>query len=59
MPAGTTSLERYVQAPDTAYAYRLVNTLEGDGYRAHVLEMTSQSWRTPEEVDRTVWKHSR
>ena len=51
------ALERYVQLPDTAYAYRLVNTLEGDGYRAHVLEMTSQSWRTPEEVDRTVWKH--
>jgi PhoPQ-activated pathogenicity-related protein len=51
------ALERYVQTPDPAYAYRLVNTLEGDGYRAHVLEMTSQSWRTPEEVDRTVWKH--
>ncbi len=51
------ALERYVQAPDPAYAYRLARTLEGDGYRAHVLEMTSQSWRTPEEVDRTVWKH--
>jgi PhoPQ-activated pathogenicity-related protein len=52
-----TALDRYVKAPDTAYAYRLVSTLEGDGYRAHVLEMTSQSWRTPQEVDRTVWKH--
>jgi PhoPQ-activated pathogenicity-related protein len=51
------ALERHVRAPDTAYAYHLVKTLEGDGYRAHVLEMTSQSWRTPEEVDRTVWKH--
>ncbi|HET9298838.1 MAG TPA: PhoPQ-activated pathogenicity-related family protein [Candidatus Polarisedimenticolaceae bacterium] len=51
------ALERYVQAPDPAYAYHQVKTLEGDGYRAHVLEMTSQSWRTPEEVDRTVWKH--
>jgi PhoPQ-activated pathogenicity-related protein len=51
------ALERYVGAPDPAYAYRTVGTLEGEGYRAHVLEMTSQSWRTPEEVDRTVWKH--
>lgn len=51
------ALERYVRAPDSAYAYHLVSTLEGDGYRAHVLELTSQSWRTPEEVDRTVWKH--
>jgi PhoPQ-activated pathogenicity-related protein len=50
-------LERYVRAPDPAYAYRPVSTLEGEGYRAHVLEMTSQSWRSPEEVDRTVWKH--
>src|SRR5262245_56016491 len=51
------ALERYVHAPDTAYAYRLLRTLEGDGYHAYVLEMTSQSWRTPQEVDRTVWKH--
>ena len=51
------ALERYVHSADRAYAYRLVSTLEGDGYRANVLEMTSQSWRTPEEVDRTVWKH--
>jgi hypothetical protein len=28
------ALERYVRAPDTAYAYHLVKTLEGDGYRA-------------------------
>lgn len=52
-----TALQRYVRAPDAAYAYRPVSTLEGDGYRAHVLEMTSQSWRSPAEVDRTVWKH--
>jgi PhoPQ-activated pathogenicity-related protein len=52
-----TALERYVRAPDAAYQYRTVGTLEGDGYRAHVLEMTSQTWRASEEVDRTVWKH--
>ena len=58
VPAGKhDALERYVEAPDPVHAYRQVSTLEGDGYRAHVLEMTSQSWRTPEEVDRTVWKH--
>jgi len=52
-----TALESYVRAPDPAYEYRPVSVLEGEGYRAHVLEMTSQTWRTPEEVDRTVWKH--
>ena len=51
------ALERYVRTPDSAYVYQAVNTLEAEGYRAHVLEMTSQVWRTPQEVDRTVWKH--
>ena len=57
LAGGDTALDRYVRAPDPAYAYRPVATLEGEGYRAHVLEMTSQTWRTPEEVDRTLWKH--
>jgi len=52
-----TALESYVRAPDPAYEYRPVSVLEGEGYRAHVLEMTSQTWRAPEEVDRTVWTH--
>lgn len=52
-----TALDLYVRAPDPVYAYRPINLLEGSGYRAHILEMTSQTWRTPDEVDRTVWKH--
>jgi len=52
-----TPLDLYVRTPDPAYEYRPLRVLEGEGYRAHVLEMTSQSWRKPEEVDRTVWKH--
>jgi PhoPQ-activated pathogenicity-related protein len=52
-----TALDRYVAEPDPNYEWRLVQTLSGDGYKAFVLEMTSQSWLTPEEVDRTLWKH--
>ncbi len=52
-----TALDRYVQAPDASYTYSLVNTIKGEGFTAYVLDMTSQSWRTPEEVDRTLWKH--
>ena len=52
-----TALDRYVAAPDPAYEWELLQTLEGDGVSAHVVEMTSQSWLTPEEVERTVWKH--
>src|SRR4051794_1100307 len=53
----STPLDRYVQAPDSNYKYELVRTIPGEGYTAYVLDMTSQSWRSPSEVDRTIWKH--
>ncbi len=52
-----TALDRYVAAPDTNYSYHLVNTIPGDGYTTFVLDMTSQSWRSSNEVNRTLWKH--
>ena len=55
--AGKTALDRYVEAPDPSYKYELAATLPGNGYTASVLDMTSQTWRTAGEVDRTVWKH--
>jgi len=55
--AEKTALDRYVAAPDSNYSYKLVDTIKGPGYTAYVLDMTSQSWRSPKEVDRTLWKH--
>src|ERR1700730_6850425 len=52
-----TALDRYVAAPDLSYHYELIETIPGDGYAAHVLEMTSQRWRDETEVDRPLWKH--
>ena len=57
LEARTTALDDYVAAPDPAYAWEVVSTLEGDGVSAKVLEMTSQSWLTSDEVERTLWKH--
>jgi len=53
---GVTALDR-VAAPDPSYRYELIETIRGDGYAAHVLEMTSQRWRDETEVDRPLWKH--
>ncbi|MBI4162035.1 MAG: PhoPQ-activated pathogenicity-related family protein [Acidobacteria bacterium] len=50
-------LAAYVEAPDPAYSYGPAGALEGEGFTAHFLEMTSQSWRTAAEVDRPVWRH--
>jgi PhoPQ-activated pathogenicity-related protein len=52
-----TALDRYVAAPDPSYRYEAIETIPGDGYAAHVLEVTSQHWRGAAEVDRTLWKH--
>ena len=55
--ANETALDRYVAAPDPSYKYELVSSVPGSGYTTHVIELTSQTWRAPNEVDRTVWKH--
>lgn len=52
-----TALDRYVAAPDTNYHWRVVNTLKTEQTTVLVVELTSQSWLTPQEVDRTLWRH--
>src|SRR6266404_5506648 len=52
-----TALDRYVHAPDPSYKYELVNTIAGEGYKAYVIDLTSQTWKPPIEANRSVWKH--
>ena len=55
--AQQTALDRYVAAKDPVDAWKLVTTIPGEGVRTHVLELTSQAWRSEKDVDRPVWKH--
>src|SRR5262245_39151329 len=55
--ASETALDRYVKTPDPAYKWEVVKTIPGKGYTAFVVDMTSQSWLTEKEVNRTTWKH--
>jgi PhoPQ-activated pathogenicity-related protein len=55
--AQETALDRYVAQKDSVYGWKLVRTVSGKGFQTHVLELTSQSWRTEKDVDRPVWKH--
>jgi PhoPQ-activated pathogenicity-related protein len=52
-----TPLDDYVAKPDDSYSYSLVKAVDGPGYTAYILDMTSQTWRSKDEVDRTHWKH--
>lgn len=55
--ACATPLDDYIATPDPSYTYEHVRTINRIGYTGYVIEMTSQSWRSDEEVDRTTWKH--
>jgi PhoPQ-activated pathogenicity-related protein len=59
IPASTqeTALDRYIARPDPSYGWKLIAAIPGEGYKAYVLELTSQTWRTASDVDRPVWKH--
>ncbi|HEX5273195.1 MAG TPA: PhoPQ-activated pathogenicity-related family protein [Gemmataceae bacterium] len=56
-PAKKTPLDDYLARPDPTYAWKLVKTTPGDGVTSYVLDLKSQSWRSPPEVDRPVWQH--
>ncbi|MFO7974834.1 MAG: PhoPQ-activated pathogenicity-related family protein, partial [Candidatus Hydrogenedentota bacterium] len=57
--SSATPLDDYVAAPDPSYSYgpEPITTYSGTGYTATMWPMTSQTWRSAEEVDRTEWEH--
>src|SRR4051812_6607330 len=55
--AKETALDRYIKQPDASYKWEVVRTIPGQGYTAYIVDLTSQTWRKPSEVDRPVWKH--
>ncbi len=57
LPASGTALDDYVNKPDASYQYEVARTLDGPGWKAYVIDMISQTWRSEEEVDRTQWQH--
>ena len=52
-----TGLDRYVATPDPAYRWSVVSTRQEGPLTVTTIEMTSQTWLTPAEVDRPEWKH--
>jgi PhoPQ-activated pathogenicity-related protein len=55
--ATKTPLDEYISKPDPSFSWKLAKTINGDGYKTYVVDMTSQSWRAKPEVDRTLWQH--
>ena len=56
--ASETALDRYVAAPDPAYAWTVSKTLPaGAGVTGTLIDLTSQRWLTEAEVEQPLWKH--
>lgn len=55
--APLTALDRYVHAPDPAYAWKVAGSMPGEGGTAYYIDLTSQNWLTTNEVNRTTWRH--
>jgi PhoPQ-activated pathogenicity-related protein len=52
-----TALDRYVAAPDAAFSWKKAAELGDASGTAYVLDLVSQNWLTPAEVNRTEWRH--
>lgn len=54
---GPNALDVYVAKKDPSFAWKVVGPIRGEGFHGAVLELTSQTWTAPKDVDATVWKH--
>jgi PhoPQ-activated pathogenicity-related protein len=55
--AEETALDRYIAKPDPSYGWKLVGRYPGKGETTFVISLTSQKWRSAEEVNKPVWTH--
>jgi PhoPQ-activated pathogenicity-related protein len=51
------ALDAYVAKPDPSFGWRVVGQVSGPGYHGAVIDLTSQTWLSPKQTDRSVWKH--
>ena len=56
-PPARTALDDYIARPDASYGWKVVSERLENGLKLVTVDLTSQTWRTAEEVNRTEWKH--
>lgn len=55
--AGKTALDDYIHRPDKSFGWDLVATRRLETHTELVIDLTSQTWRSPAEIDRPEWRH--
>ena len=52
-----TALDRYVAKPDASYAWTMAVSVRDDSATGFAIDLTSQTWRTTNDVSRPMWRH--
>ena len=52
-----TALDRYVTQPDASFAWKKVAEARDGNATGYTLDLVSQNWLTPADVNRTEWHH--
>ncbi len=52
-----TAIDDYVNRKDDSYEWKIVRQTDIAGVTSVIVDMTSQTWLSNEQVDRPVWKH--
>jgi PhoPQ-activated pathogenicity-related protein len=55
--AVATPLDDYIAKPDPSYTYTLAQTIDSPLGKVYIIDMKSQTWRSEQEVNRTLWQH--
>ncbi len=55
--AEETALDRYVAKPDPTYSWKVVRMTTDGGLTQYIVDLKSQTWRSEQDVDRSVWQH--
>jgi PhoPQ-activated pathogenicity-related protein len=57
LQAEETALDRYIAKPDPSYGWKVEAVYPENGATTYVIKLTSQTWRSADEVDKPVWTH--
>ena len=56
LPANT-AIDDYVNQPDDSFKWKVIKSETTDDMQSVIIDMTSQTWLTAEQVDRPEWQH--
>ena len=52
-----TALDDYVHSIDGSYEYEVIKRVSGEGFTTYIVDLTSQTYLTKKDINRTKWKH--